>query len=487
MEIAASTTNGYFAVSGYPGGDGDKFVINGSGNVGIASTTPSTALSVQGNIWGSGDVRFFGTSATTTISGGLIVGTNTLWAPAGGNIGIGTAVPTYTLDVSGTGRYATSLNVAGTATTTGTSLAFAGLGTVSSTDNLLLMSNRNLSVTSTNNILFGTGIAGAERMRIDSSGNVGIGTLAPDNLLDISKANGGALAADVFLTITQASTTAAADPYLVFEIGEDAATRGWRLGIDDSDSDSFKIGTGAFSSNDILTLDTSGRLGLATSTPVSLLSVHASTTDFAMTLRQANEATSGGLLHIYKPGTDILTILNNGNVGIASSTPGAVLSVGGDVLIGSGSTIYAKNLRPVADNAGSLGSSSLRYQSVELDTVTGLRLWNSAGDANALAQLTGTSLNFGAGGGTALDTNLYRSSANVLKTDDGFIAFASSTIVGDFSAGASGVPTLFVDDGGNVGIASSTPSATLSIQGNVISSGNFTFYGSGTNTFSGQI
>ncbi|MBI2625015.1 MAG: hypothetical protein HYW70_01645, partial [Candidatus Nealsonbacteria bacterium] len=175
----------------------DAIVIDPSGNVGIASTTPSTALSVQGNIWGSGDVRFFGISATTTISGGLIVGTNTLWAPAGGNVGIGTTGPGHPLNIhSATGNYfPLSLTSAGL----GTAGNWIGLkfGFTDSTYQKGAIFYEGQDGDARGKMYFaldpdtgsGNVVVADAKMTIDYNGKVGIGTTTPAELLNIAGGN----------------------------------------------------------------------------------------------------------------------------------------------------------------------------------------------------------------------------------------------------------------------------------------------------------
>jgi hypothetical protein len=96
-----------------------------------------------------------------------------------GNVGIGTTSPGYKLDVTGDARFGDGNNFnpliqyAGSGRTAG-SPGYSFVGDLNTG-----MFNPNLS----NTLAFSTG--GSERMRINSSGNVGIGTTSPDAKLDI--------------------------------------------------------------------------------------------------------------------------------------------------------------------------------------------------------------------------------------------------------------------------------------------------------------
>ena len=153
----------------------------------------------------------------------------------------------------------------------------------------------------TREIGFVTGAPLAEAMRINQAGFVGIGTTNPSSLLHVAgdvrvgggAGNGGIGAATRRLTIdndvaapsTHANLSilvadgTAGDPFVNFGIG--GPTRAWGIGIDNGDADKLKFVTKATASGlahlgdgtAVLTIDTSGNVGIGTTTPSSALQV----------------------------------------------------------------------------------------------------------------------------------------------------------------------------------------------------------------------
>ena len=158
------------------GGVATRLFINSSGNIGIGLTSPSVRLDVNGNIRVSGNnqLQIFnsaGTSgvsiqtdnASTTAMVFNTVATERMRIDSSGNVGIGTSSPTYKLDVTGTARVTEQADFANAI---------------------------NLTTSTLNYLYFNDALAFArngvgERMRIDSSGNVGIGTSSPSNKLTV--------------------------------------------------------------------------------------------------------------------------------------------------------------------------------------------------------------------------------------------------------------------------------------------------------------
>jgi hypothetical protein len=176
----SSTTNGNTIVGAIPNGTGvtsvfRSFNASDPTNAGQATLGITTAIMVvESGISGTG------TYVPMTFSTG---GSERLRIDTSGNVGLGTNSPNERLRINGDNNATARIRIQNQ----GTDIAFLGsaLGISGFGNGNDLM----LSSASTNNLTFGTNTA--ERMRIDASGNVGIGTIAPAGKLHVAGGNAG--------------------------------------------------------------------------------------------------------------------------------------------------------------------------------------------------------------------------------------------------------------------------------------------------------
>jgi len=173
--------------------------------------------------------------------------------------------------------------------------------------------------------------APAERMRIDSSGNVGIGTTSPDNLLHIESSSN---------TFLQIEKTGTASKVFLGNSGGEAVL--------ESTGGAVKLKPNGRSNDFVLT--TSGKLGIGTSNPVGRLHLHKADSGTIDALMITNsDTTNNGLTIGVNSGeqpfffngsntdmtfgtnnTERLRITSSGNVGIGTSSPDAPLTIHND-------------------------------------------------------------------------------------------------------------------------------------------------------------
>jgi hypothetical protein len=193
----------------------NQLFLDSAGNVGIGTTSPNTALDLNGalsirgiaapadSVAGQGRIYFDSTANKFKVSenngayvdlvssGGGISGLTTNYLPkatsatalgdsviaeSSGKIGIGTAAPTVKLDVAGG-----DVNVDGSS-----SFLVGTYGAISRDPSNHLRINYTNAATDSNLILYSNnGGTGYERMRIDKNGNVGVGTATPAAKFDV--------------------------------------------------------------------------------------------------------------------------------------------------------------------------------------------------------------------------------------------------------------------------------------------------------------
>ena len=208
-------------------------------------------------------------------------------------------------------------------------------------------------------ISFGTGTTTsgpgnvAERMIIDSSGNVGIGT-GPATKLHV---NGTVL--------TTSTLNSAAGSYTIDHPGVNT----WKIGITDANTSTLHIGndTGGSFVNKALNITNGGNVGIGVTSPNGKLQVNgnayfgtflntnirysfvssgalssyhtyidntnSSGGTYGLGVNSNNTSTNGYILGLSSGGTERMIVRNDGYVGIGTSSPGYKLDVNGDTNI----------------------------------------------------------------------------------------------------------------------------------------------------------
>ena len=196
--------------------------INASGNVGIGTSSPTQALDVSGNM----------------ISNGRLILTNTGSSVDTGSVSVGTLAG---------GFYAN--------TPSGKPIYHAVAGTA-------------ITYSDANTHWFKT--AGTERLRIDSSGNVGIGTSSPNYSLQVHESSD----TTVRFQITNSNT--GTGPSDGFQIIQNGSAQSNKVNLLNYENSALGIWT---NNTERLHITSSGNVGIGTSSPRTKLSVDAGAAD----------------------------------------------------------------------------------------------------------------------------------------------------------------------------------------------------------------
>jgi hypothetical protein len=226
--------------------DGATIGASSASTGAFTSLSASGAFSANGGATlgdASGDALTINSSAVS-IPNGLNFDSNTLVIDATNNrVGVGLTSPAYAFDAEGDFRHrnfggGTLSGFFSCANTGSVTLNFGGTTTP----------NKGRIFYSDNSDLFSFFTNSTERMRIDSSGNVGIGTSSPSQKLDV---NGTATANDFILKT---------DTNGLLTLGRFSSGYTWSLIRPSSDSSGFEFRS--FSGTQWMTLNSSGNLGL---------------------------------------------------------------------------------------------------------------------------------------------------------------------------------------------------------------------------------
>lgn len=498
-------TSGYIPVATGTDHIDNSVMFQSSSNIGIGTTTPDAALHLYGPFHNenAGALRI-----TTTQGEGITYSVKTQSYPSASNEAIAIFDENYGYRLAHFGSYVAGISIAGVDRIHINSSGNVGIGTTFLSSLFTVAGDTDLARTqfgpltalrvSRINPSNGATLAAAYLQNYVSGsennlslspygGNVGIGTTNPSYLLDVQKSDAGnvvdfritntesANAASGTRAIVQTNGASAGDPRLVLSV---AGVREYCIGIDNSDSDKFKINDGSdpSSGTNYLTIDTSGNVSLGLSSASEKLLVYTNA-DSRNKVRIRNDssgssaraelivnaygnswglgmgsaANNSNAFYIREDALDVdtvrVSILTGGNVGIGITNPGNKLSVSSIVgisgAVGGGATVPSTS--HVASSTLRLGlrGSVMTSDDSGLTTV-GTYLCNNVFFKNS------------SGNPAYLTTN---PASAILLTDNVtiFRRAASGTADTDITFSES----ARIDSSGNVGIGITNPSTKL--------------------------
>ena len=223
-----------------------------SGAVKLRFQEGGTARAFVGTLNGSNGFAIFGSDGTT----------ERVRVDSSGNVGIGTASPAYNLEIVDTGSDA-NINVKTTQSGSSARLRLTGSSTGTSTVMFADENDTNVGLIQydhTNNFVkFNT--ADSERMRIDSSGNVGIGTASASQKLEI-------------LDTSNAKTRFAYSSSVYGEIGRKSDGNYEFSAYENGANILFGTSTTNGATTERMRIDSSGNVGIGTASPDNKLHVY---------------------------------------------------------------------------------------------------------------------------------------------------------------------------------------------------------------------
>jgi len=299
-----------------------------------------------------------------------------------GNVGIGTASPAAKLHLSSTGAVNIG-NIVLSTPATNTSLFGANLVIDDAGDYTTPASNISgggIEFVNKNNagehpaIKFLTAadnnllaVIPVERMVIDSTGNVGIGTAVPDQLLHIKGST-------PILAMQVTGDAQSSRIYFKDTVGNNDGSI-----LYDITNQQLDISTNGIGSVDV-SIDSSGNVGIGTTAPGAKLHVYTTSGDAWIKAQSTTNGaglqmvgSTGNLSSVYQyggsddvrintGGTDRIVVQTAGNVGIGTTAPGAKLEVNGDVK--ATSFTYSSD-RTLKENISTIGDALSKIQKLE--------------------------------------------------------------------------------------------------------------------------
>ena len=341
--------------------------------------------------------KHYWSTAGTSTAGNAITFTQAMTLDASGRLGIGTTSPQSNLQVLGTIKVATgnAQGILGLGEANGATVnvgIWRGAANAPTTDgNYLNLGGYEGIVFAASNAVIGSQ---AERMRITSGGDLGLGTTAPTNKFDLQVANKSTIVATASaINVNYSGSTTGQYQTIGFSWDSSTGNRNsyWGMGFTGT---SYGSGTGDLffftGGNTRLTIASTGAATFSSSVTATIFD--STSNAFRFNGNNAMSLVSLGGQSVVKInaagywGTQLvgandqgILINNSGSVGINTTSPAYKLDVNGG--------IYGKGL--TADSDGGVGNALYAYNQVLSGSSTNALIqlatsWNTTGNADAI-------------------------------------------------------------------------------------------------------
>jgi hypothetical protein len=522
LATAAGTTGQVLV--GNTGGAPSWATLTGIGvtsfSAGTTGLTPNTATTGAVTLAGTLGVANGGTGTSTAFTAGSVVfagasgvytqdNANLFWDNTNDRLGIGTASPAAPLSITrDNAAFRGQLSLQTVSSGNFAQLTFYDQSTLSAQIYQGYGSDKEINIVNPLTAGIALWTTNAERVRITAGGDVGIGTTAPATKLQIQETTGTS-GFESGLSLTNA-----VDSNLFLQITGSASTDKRAL------ISTSTVTPIAFATNSVerMRINTSGNVGIGTSSPVGKLTTVSTAgftapnllcTDTVGTFRIVFQSSLYAAVPANKPwlhsyddmyiGSDATTSFNvisggvnrfnvnsSGNVGVGTTAQGMPLEV---IKNGTDSGLGYSNVSKIADGAGNKGLL-VGYANSEQTTVltansssasSNMAFWTYDAGGSGWGERVRIAANGNVGIGTSspaakLDVNgniIVRASNDILDT--GVFGNAGYIQTYNNASGIAAIPMRFltgtaermrIDSSGNVGIGTSSPSYLLHLNQN---------------------